>query len=49
VGAAIQDRVFRELPVQRAHQEPSKEKLRIGAMAATVIQEGETIILDSHA
>jgi DeoR family transcriptional regulator of aga operon len=46
-GAVIQDTVFRESPVQERIKSQSKEKQRIGAMAATLVREGETIILDS--
>ena len=46
-GAVIQDTVFRESPVDERVKRFSKEKQRIGAMAATLVKEGETIILDS--
>jgi len=46
-GAVIQDTIFRESPVQERVNNQSKEKQRIGALAATLVQEGETIILDS--
>lgn len=46
-GAVIQDTVFRESPIQERLKHQSKEKRRIGAMAATLVKEGETIILDS--
>lgn len=46
-GAVIQDSVFRESPVHERIKSQFKEKQRIGAMAATLIREGETIILDS--
>lgn len=46
-GAVIQETVFRESPVQERVNNQSKEKQRIGAMAATMVQEGDTIILDS--
>ena len=46
-GAVIQDTVSRESPVHERIKSQSKEKQRIGAMAATLIREGETIILDS--
>ena len=46
-GAVIQDTVFRESPVQERIKDKSGEKRRIGAMGATLVQEGETIILDS--
>ncbi len=46
-GAVIQDTVFRESPVEERVKTQSKEKQRIGALAATMVEEGETIILDS--
>ncbi|WP_263372934.1 DeoR/GlpR family DNA-binding transcription regulator [Granulicella aggregans] len=46
-GAVIHDTVFRESPVHERIKSQSKEKQRIGAMAATLVREGETIILDS--
>ncbi len=46
-GAVIQDTVYRESPVQDRIKNQSKEKQRIGALAATLVKEGETIILDS--
>ena len=46
-GAVIQDTVFRESPLHERLKNQSKEKQRIGAMAATLIKEGETVILDS--
>ncbi len=46
-GAVIQDIVFRESPLHERLKNQSKEKQRIGAMAATLIKEGETVILDS--
>ena len=46
-GAVIQDTVFRESPLNERIKNQSKEKQRSGAMAATLIQEGETVILDS--
>ncbi len=46
-GAVIQETVFRESPVQERVKDRSNEKQRIGAMAATLVQEGDTIILDS--
>ncbi len=46
-GAVIQETVFRESPVQERVKDQSDEKQRIGAMAATLVQEGDTIILDS--
>lgn len=46
-GAVIQDTVFRESPVHERIKSRSQEKQRIGAKAASLIREGETIILDS--
>ncbi len=46
-GAVIHDTVFRESPVYEHIKTQSKEKQRIGALAATLIRESETIILDS--
>ena len=46
-GAVIQDTVFRESPLHERLKNQSREKQRIGAMAATLIKEGETVILDS--
>ena len=46
-GAVIQETIFRESPLIERLKNQSKEKQRIGAMAATLIEEGETIILDS--
>jgi DeoR family transcriptional regulator of aga operon len=46
-GAVLPDTVLRESPVQERLKANTEEKRRIGAMAATLIQDGETIILDS--
>jgi DeoR family transcriptional regulator of aga operon len=46
-GAVIPDRILRESPVHERLKAHSEEKRRIGAMAATLIHDGETIILDS--
>ncbi len=46
-GAVIQNTVFRESPVEERSSRQSLEKQRIGALAATMIHEGETVILDS--
>jgi DeoR family transcriptional regulator of aga operon len=46
-GAVIQDTVFRESPVQERVKNKATEKQRIGAMAASLVGEGETIIIDS--
>jgi DeoR family transcriptional regulator, aga operon transcriptional repressor len=46
-GAVIQDTVFRESPVHERIKSRSQEKQRIGAKAASLIREGETVILDS--
>lgn len=46
-GAVIQDTVYRESPVHERAKSQSQEKQRIGAKAASLIREGETIILDS--
>jgi DeoR/GlpR family transcriptional regulator of sugar metabolism len=46
-GAVLPDRILRESSVQERLKAHSAEKRRIGAMAATLIQDGETIILDS--
>ncbi len=46
-GAVIQNTVFRESPVQERLKSQSREKQRIGEMAASLIKEGETVILDS--
>ena len=46
-GAVLPDTVLRESPVYERLKAHSEEKQRIGAMAATLIKDGETIILDS--
>jgi DeoR family transcriptional regulator of aga operon len=46
-GAVLPDRILRESPVHERLKAYSDEKRRIGAMAATLIHDGETIILDS--
>jgi DeoR family transcriptional regulator of aga operon len=46
-GAVLADMILRESSVQERLKAHSEEKRRIGAMAATLIQDGETIILDS--
>ncbi len=46
-GAVIPDTILRESPVHERLKAHSEEKRRIGAMAATLIHDGETIILDS--
>ena len=46
-GAVIPDTILRESPVYERLKTHSEEKRRIGAMAATLINDGETIILDS--
>jgi DeoR family transcriptional regulator of aga operon len=46
-GAVLPDKILRESPVYERLKAYSDEKRRIGAMAATLIQDGETIILDS--
>jgi DeoR/GlpR family transcriptional regulator of sugar metabolism len=46
-GAMLPDTILRELPVVERLKAHSDEKRRIGAMAATLINNGETIILDS--
>jgi DeoR family transcriptional regulator, aga operon transcriptional repressor len=46
-GAVMPDTVQRESPVDERLKAHSEEKRRIGAMAATLINDGETIILDS--
>jgi DeoR/GlpR family transcriptional regulator of sugar metabolism len=46
-GAVLLDTIQRESPVHERMKSHSDEKQRIGAMAATLIQDGETIILDS--
>ena len=46
-GAMLPGTVLREPPVQERLKEHSAEKQRIGAKAAAMINDGETIILDS--
>ncbi len=46
-GAVLPDTILRESPVHERLKAHSDEKRRIGAMAATLINDGETIILDS--
>lgn len=46
-GAVLPDTVLRESPVEERLKAHADEKRRIGAMAATLINDGETIILDS--
>jgi DeoR family transcriptional regulator, aga operon transcriptional repressor len=46
-GAVLPDKILRELPVLERLKAHSDEKRRIGATAATLINDGETIILDS--
>lgn len=46
-GAVLPDTILRESPVLERLKAQSDEKRRIGAMAATLIHNGETIILDS--
>jgi DeoR/GlpR family transcriptional regulator of sugar metabolism len=46
-GAVLPDKILRESPVYERLKAYSDEKRRIGAMAATLINDGETIILDS--
>jgi DeoR/GlpR family transcriptional regulator of sugar metabolism len=46
-GAVLPDKILRESPVHERLKAYSDEKRRIGAMAATLINDGETIILDS--
>jgi DeoR/GlpR family transcriptional regulator of sugar metabolism len=46
-GAVLPDRILRESPVNERLKAHAEEKQRIGAMAATLINDGETIILDS--
>src|ERR1700679_1992404 len=45
-GAVLPDTILRESPVHERLKSHSEEKRRIGAMAATLINAGETIILD---
>ena len=46
-GAVLPDTILRESPVHERLNANSDEKRRIGAMAATLINDGETIILDA--
>jgi DeoR/GlpR family transcriptional regulator of sugar metabolism len=46
-GAVLPETILRESPVHERLKAHSDEKRRIGAMAATLIDNGETIILDS--
>jgi len=46
-GAVLPDTILRESPFHERLQAHSEEKRRIGAMAVTLIDDGETIILDS--
>jgi DeoR/GlpR family transcriptional regulator of sugar metabolism len=46
-GAVLPDTILRESPVHERLKAHAEEKRRIGAMAATLINDGETIILDS--
>jgi DeoR family transcriptional regulator of aga operon len=46
-GAVLPDTILRESPVHERLSANSGEKRRIGALAATLINDGETIILDS--
>jgi len=46
-GAVLPDTILRESPVHERLKANADEKRRIGAMAAKLIQDGETIILDS--
>ena len=46
-GAVLPDTILRESPVHERLKTHSEEKRRIGAIAATLINDGETIILDS--
>lgn len=46
-GAVLPDTILHESPVHERLKAHSDEKRRIGAMAATMINDGETIILDS--
>jgi len=46
-GAVLPDTILRESPVNVRLRAHSDEKRRIGAMAATLINDGEIIILDS--
>jgi DeoR/GlpR family transcriptional regulator of sugar metabolism len=46
-GAVLPDTILRESPVHERLKAHSDEKRRIGAMAAKMVNDGETIILDS--
>jgi DeoR family transcriptional regulator of aga operon len=46
-GAMLPDSIMRESPVNERLKANAEEKRRIGAMAASMINDGETIILDS--
>jgi DeoR family transcriptional regulator of aga operon len=46
-GAVLPDKILRESPVHERLMAYSDEKRRIGAMAVSLIHDGETIILDS--
>jgi DeoR/GlpR family transcriptional regulator of sugar metabolism len=46
-GAVLPDTILRESPVHERLKAHAEEKRRIGAMAAKLINDGETIILDS--
>src|ERR1700761_2340942 len=46
-GAVLPDTILRESPVHERLKTHAEEKRRIGAMAASLINDGETIILDS--
>ena len=46
-GAVLPDKILRESPVDERLKAYSDEKRRIGAMAASMINDGDTIILDS--
>ncbi len=46
-GAVLPDTIHRESPVDERLKAHAVEKRRIGALAATLINDGETIILDS--
>jgi DeoR/GlpR family transcriptional regulator of sugar metabolism len=46
-GAVLPETILRESPVHERLKSHSEEKRRIGAIAASLIHDGETIILDS--